>query len=168
MADGRDLGDVAAAAAAEPDSDEGQPDLEEEGELEAALEAAVGGGEEEEDVDVDGLASFLEFEILSGSSEEDPLGQLEEGEEEKETGVNDEAKNGKRKQDWLLDGDGSGSEDEHQKRARKEKGKGKVLTEGPPQIDTGMFNNVPPELFLQIFKFLSSGTSSRVPLCAAS
>lgn len=82
--------------------------------------------------------------------------RLEEGEEEKETGVNDEAKNGKRKQDSLSDGDGSGSEDEHQKRARKEKGKGKVLTEGPPQIDTGMFTNVPPELFLQIFKFLSS------------
>ncbi|KAM3192812.1 hypothetical protein ACQJBY_069797 [Aegilops geniculata] len=149
MADGKDLG---AAAAAEPDPDEGQPDLEEEGELEAA---AGGGGEEEEDVDVDGLASFLEFEILSGSSEEDPL-DLEEGEEEKETGVSDEAKNGKRKQDSLSDGDGSGSEDEHQKRARREKGKGKVLAEGPPQIDTGMFTNVPPELFLQIFKFLSS------------
>ncbi|XBI40100.1 hypothetical protein VPH35_124749 [Triticum aestivum] len=150
MADGKDLG---AAAAAKPDPDEGQPDLEEEGELEAA---GGGGGEEEEDVDVDGLASFLEFEILSGSSEEDPLDQLEEGEEEKETGVDDEAKNCKRKQDSLSDGDGSGSEDERQKRARKEKGKGKVLTEGPPQIDTGMFTNVPPELFLQIFKFLSS------------
>lgn len=33
-----------------------------------------GGGEEEEEDDVDGLASFLESEILSGSSSDDPTG----------------------------------------------------------------------------------------------
>lgn len=31
------------------------------------------GGDEEEEDDVDGLASFLESEILSGSSDEDPI-----------------------------------------------------------------------------------------------
>ncbi|KQK17497.1 F-box protein SKIP31 isoform X2 [Brachypodium distachyon] len=150
MADGQDLGD---AAAVEPDPlpnpEEGRTDLEEGGEGEAA---AGGGGEEEEDVDVDGLASFLEFEILSGSGAEDPP----DDEEEKEEPVKDDVRKGKRKQDSQSDGDGSGSEEEHQKRARREKGKGKALTPVQPRIDTGTFSNVPPELFLQIFKFLSS------------
>lgn len=33
----------------------------------------ISGGDEEEEEDVDGLASFLESEILSGSSDEDPI-----------------------------------------------------------------------------------------------
>ena len=71
----------------------------------------------------------------------------------------DIAKN-KRKQDSGSDGDGgngSGSEGEQNKRMRREErrrqAKGKAVA---PQIDTGMFSSIPPELFLQIFKFLSS------------
>lgn len=70
----------------------------------------------------------------------------------------DVAKN-KRKQDSGSDGDGgSGSEGEQNKRVRREEerrrqAKGKAVA---PQIDTGMFSSIPPELFLQIFKFLSS------------
>lgn len=69
----------------------------------------------------------------------------------------DVAKN-KRKQDSGSDGDGgSGSEEEQNKRMRREEkrrqAKGKAVA---PQIDTGMFSSIPPELFLQIFKFLSS------------
>ncbi|XP_051199165.1 F-box protein SKIP31 isoform X2 [Lolium perenne] len=146
MANGQGLREVPDA---EPDPlsdpDEAQPDLEWEGER----ETGAGGSDEEEDVDVDGLASFLEFEILCGSSDEDPL-----DEEEKDMPVIHDAKKGKRKSDG--DGSGSGSEDEHQKRARREKGKGKALPAEHPQIDTGMFTNIPVELFLQIFKFLSS------------
>lgn len=66
----------------------------------------------------------------------------------------DAAKN-KRKQGSGSDGDSS--EGEQTKRARREEkrrqAKGKAVA---PQIDTGMFSNIPPELFLQIFKFLSS------------
>ncbi|CAL5040431.1 unnamed protein product [Urochloa decumbens] len=110
-------------------------------------EAELGGGGDEEEEDVDGLASFLESEILSGSSAEDPI-----DEEEGNVGKN------KRKQDSGSDGDGgSGSEGEQNKRARREEkrrqAKGKAVA---PQIDTGMFSSIPPELFLQIFKFLSS------------
>jgi hypothetical protein len=36
---------------------------------------------------------------------------------------------------------------------RRRQAKGKAVA---PQIDTGMFSSIPPELFLQIFKFLSS------------
>ena len=83
--------------------------------------------------------------------------QQEEGDEEKDNPVRDDVnRRSKRKQDSQSGGDGSGSEDEHQKRARREKGKGKALTAEQPQIDTGMFTHVPVELFLQIFKFLSS------------
>ncbi|KAM0915269.1 hypothetical protein ACQ4PT_010939 [Festuca glaucescens] len=155
MANGQGLREVAAA---EPDPlsdpEEEQPDLEGEGEQ----EIGAGGSDEEEDVDVDGLASFLEFEILCGSSDEDPLDEQEEGEEEKEMPVIHDVKKGKRKQSTQsdADGSGSGSEDEHQKRARREKGKGKALPAEHPQIDTGMFTDIPVELFLQIFKFLSS------------
>uniref|UniRef100_A0ACD6ACJ4 Uncharacterized protein n=1 Tax=Avena sativa TaxID=4498 RepID=A0ACD6ACJ4_AVESA len=153
MTDGQDPGDAAAAEPDPlPDPEEIHTDLEEAGEP----EAGAGDSEEEEDVDVDGLASFLEFEILCGSSNEDPLDQQEEGEEEKEKPVIDALNKGKRKQSPQSDGDGSSSEDEHQKRARREKGKGKALTTEHPQIDTGMFTNIPVELFLQIFKFLSS------------
>ncbi|OEL31136.1 F-box protein SKIP31 [Dichanthelium oligosanthes] len=128
----------------DPFPEEGLVDLEDdvgEGEL-------GGGGDEEEDVD--GLASFLESEILSGSSAEDPIDKREEEEV-------DVAKN-KRKQDSRSDEDGgSGSEGEQNKRARREaksrQAKGKAVA---PQIDTGMFSSIPPELFLQIFKFLSS------------
>ncbi|CAM0909811.1 unnamed protein product [Alopecurus aequalis] len=156
MADGQGLCN---AAAAEPDPlldpEKDHPDLEEEGEPE--IGAGAGASDEDEDVDVDGLASFLEFEILCGSDEEDPLDQQEVGEEEKEKPVKDDVdRRSKRKQDSQSGGDGSGSEDEHQKRARREKGKGKALTAEQPQIDTGMFTNIPVELFLQIFKFLSS------------
>ncbi|XP_047052870.1 F-box protein SKIP31-like isoform X3 [Lolium rigidum] len=143
MADGQGLREVEPDPVSDPKEE--QPDLEEEGER----ETGAGGSDEEEDVDVDGLASFLEFEILCGSSDEDPL-----DEEEKEMPVIHDAKKGKRKSDG--DGSGSGSEDEHQKRARREKGKGKALPAEHPQIDTGMFMNIPVELFLQIFKFLSS------------
>jgi hypothetical protein len=80
--------------------------------------------------------------------------RLQEQEEEKDMPVIHDAKKGKRKSDG--DGSGSGSEDEHQKRARREKGKEKALPAEHPQIDTGMFTNIPVELFLQIFKFLSS------------
>lgn len=48
--------------------EEGLVDPEEGGEAEVG-----GGGEEEEEEDVDGLASFLESEILSGSSADDPV-----------------------------------------------------------------------------------------------
>lgn len=79
----------------------------------------------------------------------------QEKRQQKEEG--DAAKN-KRKQGSGSDGDGcSGSEGEQTKRARREEkrrqAKGKAVA---PQIDTGLFSNVPPELFLQIFKFLSS------------
>ncbi|KAK8456178.1 hypothetical protein SEVIR_4G287100v4 [Setaria viridis] len=121
------------------------------------VEADVGGGGDEDEEDVDGLASFLESEILSGSSAEDPIDQ-EEG---------DAVKN-KRKQESGSDGDGgngsgsgsgSSSDGEQNKRARREEkrrqAKGKFVAVAP-QIDTGMFSSIPPELFLQIFKFLSS------------
>ena len=82
---------------------------------------------------------------------------LPQKQEEEEEG--DAAKN-KRKQDSGSDGDGgngSGSEGEQNKRMRREErrrqAKGKAVA---PQIDTGMFSSIPPELFLQIFKFLSS------------
>ncbi|CAL5040913.1 unnamed protein product [Urochloa decumbens] len=125
----------------DPSPEEGLVDPEEGG------EAELGGGGDEEEEDVDGLASFLESEILSGSSAEDPI-----DEEEGDIGKN------KRKQDSGSDGDGgSGSEGEQNKRARREEkrrqAKGKAVA---PQIDTGMFSSIPPELFLQIFKFLSS------------
>ncbi|XP_066370447.1 F-box protein SKIP31-like isoform X2 [Miscanthus floridulus] len=129
--------------------DDGPLDPEEPGE---GGEPSSGGDEEEED-DVDGLASFLESEIL-GSSDEDPIDEPRQQEED-----GDAAKN-KRKQGSGPDGDGysgSGSEGEKTKRARREEmrrqAKGKAVA---PQIDTGMFSNIPPELFLQIFKFLSS------------
>ncbi|TKW23365.1 hypothetical protein SEVIR_4G287100v4 [Setaria viridis] len=122
------------------------------------VEADVGGGGDEDEEDVDGLASFLESEILSGSSAEDPIDQQEEG---------DAVKN-KRKQESGSDGDGgngsgsgsgSSSDGEQNKRARREEkrrqAKGKFVAVAP-QIDTGMFSSIPPELFLQIFKFLSS------------
>nr|CAB3471406.1 unnamed protein product [Digitaria exilis] len=113
--------------------------------------------DEEEEEDVDGLASFLESEILSGSSGEDPT------DKQPEEGEGDAAKN-KRKHDSESDGDGdngsgsgSSSEGEQNKRMRMEEkrrqAKGKAVA---PQIDTGMFSSIPPELFLQIFKFLSS------------
>ncbi|CAN6206721.1 unnamed protein product [Urochloa humidicola] len=131
----------------DPSPGEGLVDPEEGG------EAEVGAGGDEEEEDVDGLASFLESEILSGSSAEDPADQREDEE-------GDFAKN-KRKQDSGSDGDGgsgSSSEGEQNKRARREEekrkqAKGKAVT---AQIDTGMFSSIPPELFLQIFKFLSS------------
>lgn len=131
--------------------DDGPLDPEEPGE---GGEPRSGGDEEEED-DVDGLASFLESEILSGSSDQDPIDQEQRQQEED----GDAAKN-KRKQGSGPDGDGcsgSCSEGEQTKRARREEmrrqAKGKAVA---PQIDTGMFSNIPPELFLQIFKFLSS------------
>ncbi|CAN6206720.1 unnamed protein product [Urochloa humidicola] len=132
----------------DPSPGEGLVDPEEGG------EAEVGAGGDEEEEDVDGLASFLESEILSGSSAEDPADKQREDEE------GDFAKN-KRKQDSGSDGDGgsgSSSEGEQNKRARREEekrkqAKGKAVT---AQIDTGMFSSIPPELFLQIFKFLSS------------
>ncbi|CAN6206722.1 unnamed protein product [Urochloa humidicola] len=130
----------------DPSPGEGLVDPEEGG------EAEVGAGGDEEEEDVDGLASFLESEILSGSSAEDPADREDE--------EGDFAKN-KRKQDSGSDGDGgsgSSSEGEQNKRARREEekrkqAKGKAVT---AQIDTGMFSSIPPELFLQIFKFLSS------------
>ncbi|CAN6200551.1 unnamed protein product [Urochloa humidicola] len=133
----------------DPSPGEGLVDPEEGGEAEVGA-----GGDEEEEEDVDGLASFLESEILSGSSAEDPADKQQEDEE------GDFAKN-KRKQDSGSDGDGgsgSSSEGEQNKRARREEekrkqAKGKAVT---AQIDTGMFSSIPPELFLQIFKFLSS------------
>ncbi|KAG2608448.1 hypothetical protein PVAP13_4NG320400 [Panicum virgatum] len=132
----------------DPFPEEGPVDPEEGGEGEIG-----GGGDDEEEEDVDGLASFLESEILSGSSAEDTIDKQEEEE-------GDAAKN-KRKQDSGSDGDGgngSGSEEgEQNKRMRREErrrqAKGKAVA---PQIDTGMFSSIPPELFLQIFKFLSS------------
>jgi hypothetical protein len=82
--------------------------------------------------------------------------QQEQRKQEEDGGA---AKN-KRKQGSGSDGhgcSGSGSEGEQTKRARREEmrrqAKGKAVA---PQIDTGMFSNIPPELFLQIFKFLSS------------
>uniref|UniRef100_A0A0D9WU09 F-box domain-containing protein n=1 Tax=Leersia perrieri TaxID=77586 RepID=A0A0D9WU09_9ORYZ len=133
------------------------------GEEEVEGETLVGGDEEEgeEDDDVDGLASFLESEILSGSSSDDPIGQREEGDEEKEKQGEDDAKKNKRKQVAESDGDGSdgsGSGEEQSKRVRRAKGKEKEKDVAPAaaQIDSGMFSNIPPELFLQIFKFLSS------------
>lgn len=83
---------------------------------------------------------------------------MRQKQQEEEEG--DAAKN-KRKQESGSDGDGgngSGSDGEQNKRARREErrqAKGKVVAVAP-QIDTGMFSSVPPELFLQIFKFLSS------------
>jgi len=167
----------------DPFPEEGPVDPEEGGEGEIG-----GGGDDEEEEDVDGLASFLESEILSGSSAEDTIdvsalclppplifrakiesfhgwelgllraNSLPQKQEEEEEG--DAAKN-KRKQDSGSDGDGgngSGSEEgEQNKRMRREErrrqAKGKAVA---PQIDTGMFSSIPPELFLQIFKFLSS------------
>ncbi|KAK3131242.1 hypothetical protein QOZ80_6BG0503930 [Eleusine coracana subsp. coracana] len=121
-------------------------------------EGELGGGsdgDEEEEEDVDGLASFLESEILSGSSTDDPLDEEDEGENEKSRQVEVDVANNKRKQDLVPDGDGGngGSEGEQNKRVRRGQAKGKAVA---PQIDTGMFSNIPPELFLQIFKFLSS------------
>lgn len=82
------------------------------------------------------------------------LPQNQQQEEEGDVG------NNKRKQDSGSEGhgsDGSGSEGEQKKKVRREEkrrqAKGKAVA---PQIDTGMFSNIPPELFLQIFKFLSS------------
>lgn len=51
----------------EPSPEEGFVDPEERGEGE------FGGGGDDEEEDVDGLASFLESEILSGSSADDPV-----------------------------------------------------------------------------------------------
>lgn len=82
--------------------------------------------------------------------------------QQQEEEVDGDAASNKRKQESGSDGDGgdgasSGSEGEHKKRARREEMrrqvKGKAVA---PQIDTGLFSNIPPELFLQIFKFLSS------------
>jgi hypothetical protein len=73
-------------------------------------------------------------------------------EDEKVAEVEVDAANNKRKQDSGSDGDG-GSDGEHNKRVRRAQAKGKAVA---PQIDTGMFSNIPSELFLQIFKFLSS------------
>lgn len=56
-----------AALEDDPSPEEGLVDSEEGGEAELG-----GGGDDEEEEDVDGLASFLESEILSGSSAEDP------------------------------------------------------------------------------------------------
>lgn len=82
--------------------------------------------------------------------------QREEG-DEKEKQLGDDAKNNKRKQESESDGDsGSGSGEEQNKRVRRAKGKEKDVASVAPQIDSGMFCNIPPELFLQIFKFLSS------------
>lgn len=149
MADGQE---DAAALEADPLPEEEQLCREDEGEREAA------GGDDEEDDDVDGLASFLESEILSGSSADDPLDQGEDLEKEKR--AEDDANKNKRKQDSQSDGDGGGSgsgrEEQQNKRVRRGKGKGKAVADVQPQIDTGMFSNIPPELFLQIFKFLSS------------
>ncbi|XP_062234146.1 F-box protein SKIP31-like isoform X2 [Phragmites australis] len=137
---------------ADPLPEEEEPDPEEGGELEA-------GGEED---DVDGLASFLESEILSGSGAGDHLEQRQEGEEKEDVRMEGDAANNKRKQDSGSDGDGrdgggSGNEGEQNKRVRREEkrrqAKGKAVA---PQIDEGMFSNIPPELFLLIFKFLSS------------
>lgn len=79
---------------------------------------------------------------------------------EKEKRAEDDANKNKRKQDSQSDGDGGGSgsgrEEQQNKRVRRGKGKGKAVADVQPQIDTGMFSNIPPELFLQIFKFLSS------------
>ncbi|GJN39315.1 hypothetical protein PR202_gb28426 [Eleusine coracana subsp. coracana] len=149
MADGQ--GD-AEAPDAEPLPDELLSDREEGGEGE------LGGGTDgdvEEEEDVDGLASFLESEILSGSSADDPLDEEDEGENEKSRQVEVDVANNKRKQGLVPDGDGGngGSEGEQNKRVRRAQAKGKAVA---PQIDTGMFSNIPPELFLQIFKFLSS------------
>ncbi|TVU07638.1 hypothetical protein EJB05_41002 [Eragrostis curvula] len=136
---------------ADPLPDELLSDREEVGEGELG-----GGSDEEEEEDVDGLASFLESEILSGSSAGDPLDEGE-GEEEKSDQAAGDVANNKRKQDSALDADGgdggSNSEGEQSKRMRRARAKGKAVA---PQIDTGMFSNIPPELFLQIFKFLSS------------
>ncbi|KAL5199523.1 hypothetical protein ABZP36_020726 [Zizania latifolia] len=142
--------------------EEGWLDREDEGEREP------GGGEEEEDDDVDGLANFLESEILSGSGGREEGGekekqavvigdnrlQREEGDEKEKPSENDIRKNKRKQGSESGDGsDGSGSGDEHNKRIRRAKGKEKELA---AQIDTNMFSNIPPELFLQIFKFLSS------------
>ncbi|KAG8074667.1 hypothetical protein GUJ93_ZPchr0006g43122 [Zizania palustris] len=132
------------AAGLEDDAllEEGWLDREDEGEREP------GGGEEEEEDDVDGLANFLESEILSGS------GGREEGYEKEKQSENDLRKNKRKQGSESGDGsDDSGSGDEHNKRIRRAKGKEK---EPAAQIDTSMFSNIPPELFLQIFKFLSS------------
>ncbi|XP_025813520.1 F-box protein SKIP31 isoform X1 [Panicum hallii] len=135
----------------DPFPEEGPVDREEGGEGDIG---GGGGDDDDEEEDVDGLASFLESEILSGSSAEDAIDQNQEEEDE-----GDVAKN-KRKQESGSDGDGgnvSGSEGELNKRMRMEErrrqAKGKAVA---PQIDTGMFSSIPPELFLQIFKFLSS------------
>lgn len=146
MADGQE---DAAAPEADPLPEGEQLCREDGGEREAA------GGDDEEDDDVDGLASFLESEILSGSSADDPLDQGEDLEKEKR--AEHDANKNKRKQDSQSDGDGGGSgREEQNKRVRRGKGKGKAVADVQPQIDTGMFSNIPPELFLQIFKFLSS------------
>ncbi|KAL6603288.1 hypothetical protein ACP70R_043649 [Stipagrostis hirtigluma subsp. patula] len=137
--------------------------------LEERSDLEEGGGErcdaggcdnDEEEDDVDGLASFLESEILSGSAAGDPLDQQEEEEDEPMEG---EAARNKRKQDSGSDrdgGDGGGSEGEQSKRMRmaeqRRLAKGKAVASVAPQIETGLFSNIPPELFLQIFKFLSS------------
>jgi hypothetical protein len=120
---------------------------------EEGSDGELGGGTDngEEEEDVDGLANFLESEILSGSSAGDSLDESG-AEDEKGAEVQVDAANNKRKQDSGSDGDG-GSDGEHNKRARRAQAKGKAVA---PQIDTGMFSNIPPELFLQIFKFLSS------------
>ncbi|XP_006656477.1 F-box protein SKIP31 [Oryza brachyantha] len=125
----------------------------EEGEPEAL--GGGGGGEEEEDDDVDGLASFLESEILSGSSGDDPIGREEGGEKGKQ--AEDDVGKNKRKQESESDGDGSdGSREEQKKRVKRAKGKEKDVASVAAQIDSGVLSNIPPELFLQIFKFLSS------------
>ncbi|KAF0903720.1 hypothetical protein E2562_029088 [Oryza meyeriana var. granulata] len=150
MADGQ--WDAAAGLEGDLLIEEGLRGQEDEGEGEA-----VGGGEEEEDDDVDGLASFLESEILSGSSSDDPTGREEADEKEKQLG--DDVKKNKRKQESGSDedgSDGSGSGEEQNKRVRRTKGKEKDVAPVAPQIDSGMFSSIPPELFLQIFKFLSS------------
>ncbi|XP_062229795.1 F-box protein SKIP31-like isoform X3 [Phragmites australis] len=118
-------------------------------------------GEDEDDVD--GLASFLESEILSGSGVGDPLDQQQQ-EAEKDERVEGEVAKNKRKQDSGSNGDGgngagsgSSSEGEQSKRVRRVERRAQAKGEAvAPQIDTGMFSNIPPELFLQIFKFLSS------------
>jgi hypothetical protein len=136
----------------DPDADPLHEDLlsdQEEG-SEGELGGGTDNGDEEEE-DVDGLASFLESEILSGSSAGDSLDDSG-AEDEKVAEVEVDAANNKRKQDSGSDGDG-GSDGEHNKRVRRAQAKGKAVA---PQIDTGMFSNIPSELFLQIFKFLSS------------
>ncbi|KAL6873899.1 hypothetical protein ACP4OV_013981 [Aristida adscensionis] len=138
--------------------------LEEQSDLEDSGELGAGAGDDDDDEvmemaeeDVDGLASFLESEILSESSAGDPPLDLE-GEED--GAVEGDAGKNKRKQDPGSDGDGGGSEGEQSKRMRVEEkrrlAKGKAVAAVAPQIDTGMFSKIPPELFLQIFKFLSS------------